>query len=232
MCDRSSYVGDIAHLSSQVVRHGIDIVGQILPGSRDSADLCLATEFSLSADFAGHAADFGREGVKLIDHCVNGFLQLEDLPLHVDGDFAGEIPARDGGGHVGNISDLGGQVAGHPVDTFGEVLPNAGDAFHQRLATEFSLGSHFAGHAGYFRGEHGKLFDHSVDQLGRVEEFALQRSPINFQGHGQAQVPFSDCPDRARDLRRRSRQVVHEGIEGLDFFGPTSNESSGGHPLS
>ena len=156
---------------------------KILPGSRDPADLGLATKLSLSAYFASHAGDLGSEGVKLIDHGINGFFQLEDFALNIDSDFAGEIPTRDRRGHVGNIADLGGEISCHAVHAFGELFPNAGDTFHQCLTTEFSLGAYFASYAGHLRGEDGKLLDHSVDQLGRVEEFALQRPSIDLQGH-------------------------------------------------
>ena len=44
--------------------------------------------------------------VELIDHRVDGVLQLEDFALHVDGDLAREVAARHGGGHLGDVADL------------------------------------------------------------------------------------------------------------------------------
>ena len=39
----------------------------------------LAAEPAFGADFARDARHFGREGVELIDHRVDGFLQLQDF---------------------------------------------------------------------------------------------------------------------------------------------------------
>ena len=70
--------------------------------------------------------------VELIDHRVDGVLELEDLALDVDGDLARQIAVGDGGGDVGDVAHLAGQVRGHRVDVVGEVLPGAGDAGHLR----------------------------------------------------------------------------------------------------
>ena len=68
--------------------------------------LRLAAELSFDADFARHARDFRGEGVELIDHRVDGVLQLEDLALDVDGDLLRQVAVRDGGGHVGDVAHL------------------------------------------------------------------------------------------------------------------------------
>ena len=39
----------------------------------------LAAELALGADLAGDAGDFGGEGAQLIDHRVDGVLELQDL---------------------------------------------------------------------------------------------------------------------------------------------------------
>ena len=62
-------------------------------------------------------------------------------------------PLRDGGGDLGDVADLGGQVAGHEVDVVGEVLPGAGDALDLGLAAEPALGADLAGDAGDLVGE-------------------------------------------------------------------------------
>src|SRR5262249_47334507 len=43
-------VGDVAHLTGQVGRHQVHVVGQVLPGAGDAAHLRLAAELALSAD--------------------------------------------------------------------------------------------------------------------------------------------------------------------------------------
>ena len=57
----------------------VDAVGQVLPGAGDALDLGLAAELALGADLAGDAGDFGGEAVELVDHRVDGVLQLQDL---------------------------------------------------------------------------------------------------------------------------------------------------------
>ena len=78
-------------------------------------------------------------------------LQLEDLALHVDGDLARQVAARDGGRHVGDVAHLAGEVRGHRVDVVGEVLPGAGDAGHLRLAAELAFGTDLARDAASLR---------------------------------------------------------------------------------
>ena len=75
--------------------------------------LRLAAELALGADFARHARDLAGEGIQLIDHRVDGVLQLEDFALHVDGDLAVEVAARDGGRDFGDVAHLRRQVVRH-----------------------------------------------------------------------------------------------------------------------
>ena len=104
----------------------------------------LAAELAFGADLARHARDFRGERVELIDHRVDGVLQLEDLALHVDGDLARQVAVGDGGGDVGDVADLTGEVRRHRVDVVGEVLPGAGDARHLGLAAELAFGADLA----------------------------------------------------------------------------------------
>ena len=73
------HVRDVAHLGRQVAGHEVDGVGEILPGARDAFHVGLAAEFAFGADFAGHARHFRGERPQLIDHRVDGVLQLEDF---------------------------------------------------------------------------------------------------------------------------------------------------------
>ena len=56
-------------------------VGEVLPGAGDALHVGLAAELAFGADLAGHAGHFGGEGRQLVDHGVDGVLQLEDLAL-------------------------------------------------------------------------------------------------------------------------------------------------------
>src|SRR5271166_5203122 len=105
--DGGRHLGDVSDLSGEVGGHEIDIVGQILPCACDPRHVGLAAELAVGSDLAGDPGHFGGEGVQLIDHRVDGVLKLEDLALHVDGDLAGEISARDRRRHLGDVAHLG-----------------------------------------------------------------------------------------------------------------------------
>src|SRR5213075_143361 len=59
----------------------VHVVGEVLPGAGHAAHLRLPAELPFHAHFARHAHHFRGEGVELIDHGVDGVLQLEDLPF-------------------------------------------------------------------------------------------------------------------------------------------------------
>src|SRR5439155_22677598 len=85
--DRGRDLGDVAHLAGQVAGHVVDAVGQVLPGAGDALDLGLAAEPAFGADLARDARHFAGEGVELIDHRVDGLLQLQNLAADVNRDF-------------------------------------------------------------------------------------------------------------------------------------------------
>jgi hypothetical protein len=45
------------------------------------------------ADLARHAGHFAGEAIQLVDHRVDGLLELQDLAAHVDGDLLGKVAA-------------------------------------------------------------------------------------------------------------------------------------------
>ena len=102
---------DAAHLLGQVGRHHVDGVGQVLPRAAHARHLRLAAELALGADLARDARHLGRERVQLVDHRVDRVLELEDFAADVDGDLAREVAARHGGGHLGDVAHLRGEVA-------------------------------------------------------------------------------------------------------------------------
>src|SRR5262249_23485790 len=123
--DRLRHVGDVPDLRGQVAGHEVDAVGQVLPGAGDRTSVGQATEVSLRADLPRDPCHPGRERAELIDHRVDGVLQLKDLAAHVDGDLLREVARRDGGRHLGDVPDLRRQVTGHQVHAVGQVLPGA-----------------------------------------------------------------------------------------------------------
>ena len=52
---------------------------RVLPGAGDAGHLRLAAEPAFGADLARHARHLAGEGVELIDHRVDGLLQLQDF---------------------------------------------------------------------------------------------------------------------------------------------------------
>ncbi len=210
--DRGRHVGDVSHLGGEVARHEVDVVGQVLPDATDPADLGLAAELALGADFAGHARDFRGEAVQLVDHDVDRVLQLEDLAPNVDRDLFREVALGDGGCDVGDVAHLGGQVGGHQVDVVGKVFPDTGRPFDMRLAAKLALGADLAGDAGDLGGEGPQLLDHGVDRAGGPEELALERPAVQLELHRLEEIAFRDRPDDAR----HARQVLGVALIELD----------------
>src|SRR5262249_9561253 len=110
--------------------------------------------------------------VQLVHHCVDGIFQLEDFAFDVDGDFSRKIAVCHGGGHVGDVADLAGQIAAHESDVVSEVFPHARDVFDQRLAAELAFGADLASDTGDFRGERAELIDHGIDGVFQLEDFS------------------------------------------------------------
>ena len=184
-------LGDAAHLRGQVARHEVDVVGQVLPRAAHARHLRLAAELALGADFARHPRDFRRERVQLVDHRVDRVLELEDFALHVHGDLARQVAARDGRRHFRDVAHLRGQVARHRVDVVGQALPRARHARHLRLAAELALGADLARHARDFRRERVQLVDHRVDRVLELEHFAAARRPRSSSTGRRWRSPWS-----------------------------------------
>src|SRR6185437_8831974 len=172
--DRGRDFGDVADLAGQVTRHRVDVVGEVLPG-------------------AG-------EAVELVHHGVDGVLQLEDFAAHVDRDLLGQVAIGDRGGHLGDVADLRGQIAGHRIDGVGEVLPGAGDAGHLGLAAELAVGADFTRHARDFAGEGVELVHHGVERFLQLKDFS-RHVDGDLLGEVAAGDRGSDVGDVA-DLRR------------------------------
>src|SRR5207302_1196365 len=147
----------------QIARHGVDAFGEIAPGTGDAAHFRLPAEFAFRADFARHAGYLGCEGAELIDHRVDGVLQLQSLAAGFVRDFGRELALGDGCGDAPTRRSFDRQIARHGVDAFGEIAPRTGDAAHFRLPAELAFRADFAGHAGYLGCEGAELIDHRVD---------------------------------------------------------------------
>src|SRR5690606_4517103 len=93
------------------------------------------------------------KAVELVNHRIDGVLELQDFALHGDSDLLRQVAARHGRRHLRDVADLAGEVAGHEVHIVGEVLPGTGNALHLRLPAELAFRTHFACHAGHFGSE-------------------------------------------------------------------------------
>src|SRR5207253_2760028 len=195
-------LGDVTHLGREIGGELVDLLGEVLPGPGRTRHTGLATEAALGTDLTCHAGDFAGEPIQLIDHAVDRVLQLEDLAANVDGDLLGEVALGDGGGDLGDVAHLGGQVAGHVIDVVGEVFPDAGHAFHLRLAAEVAFGADLAGHPCASRFGTIQLIDHAVDRVLQLEDLAA-----NVDGDFLREVAFGDGGRHVGDIAHLSRQV-------------------------
>ena len=81
------HFGDVADLGSKVSGKQVDVIRQVFPRATDTGHDGLSAEAAFGADLAGDARHLGRERAKLLDHRVDGFLELQNFAAHVDGDF-------------------------------------------------------------------------------------------------------------------------------------------------
>src|SRR5437867_186485 len=210
--DGDGHVGDVSDLGRQITGHEVDAIGQVFPGTGDARNDGLAAQFAFGADLAGNAGHFGGETAQLVDHRVDGILELPDFAAHIDGDFLGELALHDAVAIVGDVSDLGRQITGHEVDAVGQVLPGAGDAGNGGLAAELAFGADFAGDAGDFGGERIQLIDHRVDRFFELQDLAMDVDGDFLRevavGHGDCN--FGDVADLSRQITRHEVDALGE----------------------
>src|ERR1700737_2969739 len=205
-------LGDIAHLGREVARHRVDVVGEVFPGARCTRDMGLAAQAALGADLACHARDFRGKGIELVDHYVDGVLELEDLALDLDGDLLGEVAPLHRGGYFGDVSDLGRKVGRELVDLECQVLPRSGCAGDARLAAQAALGADFAGHAGDLAGESVELIHHRVDGVFQLENLAadIDRDLLRQVAFGDGGRDLGDIPHLGGEVAGHVVNVVGE----------------------
>src|SRR5204863_23076 len=102
LLDGGRDLGDVSDLAGEGAGHDVDVVGEVFPDAGDALDIGLAAEPSLRAHLPRDARDLVGEGVQLVDHRVDGVLELQDLAPDVDGDLLRQVAVGDSGGHVGD----------------------------------------------------------------------------------------------------------------------------------
>ena len=161
--------------------------------------------------------------LKLINHSVDGFLELKNLAADIHGDLAREVSAGHGSRHFRDVTHLTGQVAGHGVNGVSQIFPSACDSGHLRLPTELAVRTDLARHARYFSREHSQLLNHRVDDICRSQKFAFEGPSIYIESYGLGQVTLRDGGDRAGDFRSRSKQVLNEIVDGDLHLHPSAS---------
>ncbi len=208
-------VGDVADLRGEVAGHRVHVVGEVLPRARDARHDGLTAELALGADFARDARHLRRERVELVDHRVDGALELQDLAFDVDRDLARQVAARDGGRDLRDTAHLAREVRGHDVHVVREVLPRARDARHDGLAAELAFGADLARDARDFGCERPELVDHRVDGFFQLENFAA-----HVDRDLARQVAVRDRDRDLRDVAHLRREVAGHRVHAVGEGAP------------
>src|SRR5882762_7222561 len=219
--DRGGHIRDVAHLAGEVAGHEVDVVRQVLPDAAHAAYLRLAAEAAFGADLACNARHLTGERVELVDHDVDGVLELEDLAPNVDGDLLREVSVGDGGGHLGDVAHLAGEVAGHEVHVVGQVLPHAGDALDVSLSAELAFGADLARNTRHLTGERVELVDHRVDRVLQLEDLAL-----DLDGDLLREVSVGDRGGHLGDVAHLAGQVAGHAVDILGEVFPDASHTA------
>src|ERR1700686_567235 len=199
-----------AHLFRQIGGHHVHVVGEVLPCAGHTWHLRLPAQLAFRADFAGHASYFGGEGVELIHHRVDGVLEFENLAFHVHGDLARQIAAGHGSSHLGDITDLTGEVPSHRVYGVGKILPGTGYAGHVGLSSQTTFSADFTRHARHLAGEGVELIHHRVDGVFEQEDF-----PANVHRYFFREVAAGDRRGDFGDIANLTGQVAGHRVDGV-----------------
>ena len=167
----------------------------------------------------------------MVDHGIDGFLELQNFAAYIDGNFFGKIAIGHRNRHVGNIAHLRGQITGHLIDRIGERFPYARYALHLCLATQLALSADLTRHAGHFRSEHREPLDHGIHHLRGTQELAFEHAPVHFQFHRLPEVALGHSTDSTRDFRRGAHHIFDESINRLHLESPFAHRSEERHPL-
>src|SRR4029434_9923198 len=125
-----------------------------------------------------------------------------------------------------DVADLGGQIAGHNVDAFGQILPNAAHVTNLGLAAELSFGADLARDTGDFRGETAQLIDHGVDRV-----FELENLAADIDGDFFRQVAVADGDGDIGDVAHLVGQIAGHEVDAVGEILPGAG-NAGDHGLA
>ncbi len=120
----------------------------------------------------------------------------------------GEIARGYSRGYFGDVADLSREITSHRVDGIGKILPHSAYAFDLGLASEFTVGTHFARHARYFAREGIKLIHHGVDGVLQLENL----SP-NVHSDFRREVAFRDSRGNTCNVTNLVGEVARHGVD-------------------
>jgi hypothetical protein len=197
---RRGHFGDVAHLTRQVVGHGVDVVGEVLPRAGHALHVRLTAQLAFRADLARHARHFGREGAQLPHHGVHDASDAQELAAQrplvvVQFHRLGQVALGHGADHArhlgGRMHHVGDQVV-HRLDAVG---PGARGARQLRPGVDPALASHGLGQT-------SELAAHPVvhldDLVERVRQFAVHPAQVHGQAHRE--VPPAEGPEGGEKL--------------------------------
>ncbi len=216
---------DPPHLSGEISGHQVDRIRQVLPDPGHPRHLRLAAQLALGADLPRYPRHLGSEGRELVHHRIDGVLQLQHLPGHMNRDLPGEIPLRHRRRDESDVTHLSGEPGRHRVDGIREILPRTRHSTHPRLAAELALGTDLAGHPRHLVGERRQLVHEPVDRAPHLEELAAQRmrrpvGPLRAQIHPLFEIALGHRREHPPHLRHRPHQIVDQRVGGVDGRGP------------
>src|SRR5712691_867748 len=90
-----------------------------------------------------------------------------------------------------------------PVRLRAMKLTESVKSFHACLATKNSLGTHFARHTCYLRGEGAKLINHHVDRIFELKEFTF-----DIDSDFLRQIAVRYCRRYRRDIANLRRKIA------------------------
>ena len=187
---RGGDFSDVAHLAGQVAGHGVDGVGEVLPGSGYTGDLCLTAELTVGAYFARHAGYFRRKYSELLDHGVDDFgrakkVAFERTSIHVHSYRLRQISFGHGRDGAGNFGGRPQEILDQGVDRILDLPPGATGFVEPGPLTSSASFAHHLTDAPEFLGD--PLIRHR-NFIERVSHFSAEPGPGTRKAHGKITV--------------------------------------------
>ncbi len=178
------------NLPGQVARHGVDGVGQVFPGSRDTRHLRLPSQFSVRANFAGDASYFRGKNAELLDHGVNDCGGPEKFPfewpaIHVQSNGLRQISLRHGCNRPRDFRVRLQQVVDESIDGYFHLAPGAARLVKLRSLARFAFLPDHLADASQFVGD---LLVRRHNLVKRIRKFSWKTCPGSREADGKVAI--------------------------------------------